>query len=79
MVSNVKKDRSELGHLISQIKGLLQSGQQILVVKIPRSQNKASDALAPFGRTSDRTSLWLVLGRMRSSISSLGIVILMFK
>jgi hypothetical protein len=33
MVSSVKKDSSELGHLISEIKGMLQCGQQISVVR----------------------------------------------
>jgi hypothetical protein len=62
MVSSVKKDSSELGHLISEIKGMLQSGRQISVIKITRSQIKASHALARFGRTSDRTAVWFASG-----------------
>jgi ribonuclease HI len=62
MVTSKDMDSSYLGHLVAEVKIQLASDRQIRIVKIPRTQNKASDALARFGRISDRTVVWLRSG-----------------
>jgi hypothetical protein len=75
MMTSKERDRSYLGHLIAQVKSQLASNLQVCIVKIPRTQNKASYALARFSRAADRTAVWLGSG----PDECLGIVILMLK
>jgi ribonuclease HI len=52
MILRKGKDISSIGYLVSEVKSLC-FGHQVEFVKITRSQNKASDALARFGRVYD--------------------------
>jgi hypothetical protein len=61
MILCKSRDRSSLGHLVSEVRSLC-LGHQVGLVKIAHSQNKASDALARFGRVYDTTSVWLGSG-----------------
>ncbi|KAK1602735.1 hypothetical protein QYE76_026967 [Lolium multiflorum] len=58
MILRKNRDISSLGHLVSEVRSLC-CGRQVEFVKIPRFQNKASDALARFGRVYDTTAVWL--------------------
>ena len=62
MVTSTAKDVSHLGHLVAEVKAMVRSGRDIRIVKIPRSQNKASDALARYGRVHDSTNVWIGTG-----------------
>ena len=62
MVTSTAKDVSHLGHLVAEVKAMVRSGRDIHIVKIPRSQNKASDALARYGRVHDSTNVCIVTG-----------------
>jgi ribonuclease HI len=62
MLNNNARDLSPLGHLVAEVKTLMSSGQIVGISKIPRSQNIASHLLAGFGRSNDRTEVWLGSG-----------------
>jgi ribonuclease HI len=58
MLSANVRDRSVLGHIVAEIKTLLDSERVEGVQKIPRAMNVASHVLAGFGRINDLTDVW---------------------
>ena len=61
MITCGDTDRSLYSSLVNEIRGLLNL-HQACITRIARSQNKASDRLASFGRLSNRTMTWLGSG-----------------
>lgn len=54
-------NRSAYASLVNEIRFLL-TLRQVCITHVPRSQNKAADGLASFGRITGRTMTWLNLG-----------------
>lgn len=57
-LSNESLDRSTYGHLVAQIKGLVEN-RVFIPVKVSRDQNKVAHCLANYGRSEDSTACWL--------------------
>ena len=57
-LSNDSLDRSAYGHLLAEIKGLLEN-RVFVRVKVSRDQNKVAHCLANYGRSGDSTVCWL--------------------
>ena len=55
---NDSLDRSTYGHLLAEIKGLLEN-RVFVRVKVSRDQNKVAHCLANYGRSGDSTACWL--------------------
>lgn len=65
MITCGSTDRSVYSSLANEIRFLL-SLHQTCITQVTRSQNKASDRLAAFGRINNRTMTWLGSGSSRS-------------
>ncbi|KAI5011853.1 hypothetical protein ZWY2020_023987 [Hordeum vulgare] len=61
MIPSDVPDRSVYASLVGEIKYLLRL-RQTCITRIPRSQNRASDQLASFGRLEGRTMTWVSSG-----------------
>ena len=61
MITCVSMDRSIYSFLVNEIRFLLNL-HQTCITHVDRSQNKASDKLAAFGRINNRTMTWLGSG-----------------
>ncbi|XBI61785.1 hypothetical protein VPH35_042529 [Triticum aestivum] len=59
-VSNAALDRSAYGHLVLEIKDLLDS-REFVLQKISRSQNRVADRLANYSGTERATTVWIGL------------------
>jgi ribonuclease HI len=61
MAQGKERDGSSLGHLVAEVRNLCLE-RRVEFVKVSRSQNIASDALAKFGRVSDSSGVWFATG-----------------
>ncbi|XBI16678.1 hypothetical protein VPH35_058899 [Triticum aestivum] len=61
ILSNENLSRSAYGHLVAEIKALMEE-REFIPQKICRDQNRIADCLANFSRTKSCTAVWLQRG-----------------
>lgn len=61
-IKGTSQDRSSIAHLVTDIRDLVNATRRFSIVKVDRTQNRASHCLANYARTEARTAVWLGSG-----------------